>query len=65
VELRPALSRFFELVLIMHPRKDLRDERLDLIKRTATMIEDVADLREISISREDMQKSLAQLQTGR
>ncbi len=61
VRLRPALSRFFDHVLVMHPDPAIRRERLDLVRRTALMIEEVADLKQISISREELQKQLDQL----
>ena len=62
VRLRPALTRFFDHVLVMHPDPGLRKARLDLVQRTARMIEDVADLKQISISREDLQNQLSQLE---
>jgi glycyl-tRNA synthetase beta chain len=61
VRLRPALSRFFDHVLVMHPDPATRRERLDLVRRTALMIEEVADLKQISISRDELQKQLDQL----
>src|SRR6185436_13841674 len=64
VRLRPALTRFFDHVLVMHPDPGPRRERLDLVQRTARMIEDVADLKQISISQDDLQSLLAQLEEG-
>ena len=54
--IRPVLSGFFDHVLVMHPDPSERRRRLDLIARTAEMIEGVADLRQISMSKEDLQK---------
>ena len=62
VRLRPALTRFFDHVLVMHPDAESRRERLGLVQRTARMIEDVADLKQISISRDDLQSLLARLE---
>jgi glycyl-tRNA synthetase beta chain len=64
VRLRPALSRFFDHVLVMHPDPAVRATRLRLVGRTAAMIEEVADLKQISISREELQRLLEQLSTG-
>jgi glycyl-tRNA synthetase beta chain len=61
--IRPFLSGFFEHVLVMHPEPPERRRRLDLIARTAELIEGVADLKQISMSKEDLQK-LEQLRTG-
>lgn len=61
VGMRPALTRFFDHVLVMHPETPTREARLGLVRRTAVMIEEVADLRQISIAREELARLLAQL----
>ena len=61
VGLRPALTRFFDHVLVMHPEPGTREARLGLVRRTAVMIEEVADLRQISIAREELARLLARL----
>lgn len=63
VRVRPALTRFFDHVLVMHPDRRVRAARLDLVRRTAEMIEEVADLKQISISREELKSLLTQLAT--
>ncbi|PYT09737.1 MAG: hypothetical protein DMF49_01265 [Acidobacteria bacterium] len=59
--LRPALSSFFEHVLVIHPEPSVRRQRLELVRQTASLIEGVADLKQISISRQEIQERLAQL----
>ena len=59
--LRPALSSFFEHVLVIHPEPSVRRQRLELVRQTASLIEEVADLKQISISRQEIQERLAQL----
>jgi glycyl-tRNA synthetase beta subunit len=61
VGLRPALTRFFDHVLVMHPEPRTREARLGLVRRTAVMIEEVADLRQISIARDELARLLARL----
>jgi len=61
VGLRPALTQFFDHVLVMHPEARTREARLGLVRRTAVMIEEVADLRQISIAREELARLLARL----
>ena len=56
--LRAALSRFFDHALVMHPDPVRRRQRLGLVRRTADLIEQVADLKQIAISREEMQERL-------
>lgn len=59
VALRPALGKFFDHVLVMHPDPATRAQRLSLIERTARMIEEVADLKQIAVSREEREMSRA------
>ena len=61
--LRPALSRFFDHVLVMHPDPRQRGGRLDLVRKTGALIEEVADLKQIAISRQEMHDLLARLGT--
>ncbi len=61
VSLRPALTRYFDDVLVMHPDAAIRERRLAPLRRTAALIGSVADLSCIQVSREEMQQKLAAL----
>jgi glycyl-tRNA synthetase beta chain len=61
VTIHPALSRYFEKVLVMHPDAAVRQARLQPLRQTAAFIGEVADLARIQMSREEIQQKLASL----
>ena len=61
VEIYLPLKSYFEHVLVMHADRETRVQRLGPLRTTSLLIEQVADLKQISISREEMQERLGRL----